>query len=44
LGDTNVVKNAAKMLKYKHITIETQRRWNSKIKAIPVIIGATGTI
>ena len=26
------------------ITIEIQRMWNVKTKAIPVIIGATGTI
>jgi adenylosuccinate lyase len=28
----------------KKLTIEIQRMWNVKRKAIPVIIGATGTI
>jgi hypothetical protein len=31
-------------LKYKNLTIETQRIRNVKIRVIPVIIGATGTI
>jgi hypothetical protein len=31
-------------LKYKDLTIETQRVWNVKTRLIPVIIGATGTI
>ena len=35
---------AEKILKYKDITTEIQRMWNVKTKAIPVIIGATGTI
>jgi hypothetical protein len=35
---------AEKILKYKDLTIETQRMWNVKTKAIPIIIGATGTI
>jgi len=43
-GDRNVIKKAAKILKYKDLTIETQRMWNVKTKVIPVIIGATGTI
>ena len=44
-GDRNVIKKEAEMiLKYKDLTIETQRMWNVKTKAIPVIIGATGTI
>jgi hypothetical protein len=45
LGDRNVIKKEIdKILKYKDITIEIQRMWNVKIKVIPVIIGATGTI
>ena len=44
-GDGNVIKKEAeKILKYKDLTIETQRMWNVKTKVIPVIIGATGTI
>ena len=44
-GDTDVIKKEAeKILKYKDLTIETQRTCNVKTKVIPVIIGATGTI
>jgi hypothetical protein len=44
-GDRNVTKKEAnKILKYKDLTVEIQRTWNVKIKVIPVIIGATGTI
>ena len=39
-----VKKVAENILKYKDLTIEIQRMWNVKTKAIPVIIGATGTI
>ena len=39
-----IKKEAKKMLKYKDLTIQTQRMWNVKTKVIPVIIGATGTI
>jgi len=43
-GDRNVIKKEAEeILKYKNLTIEIQRMWNLKTKAIPVIIGATGT-
>ena len=44
-NNNNVIeKEAEKILKYKDLTIEIQRMWNVKTKAIPVIIGATGTI
>jgi len=44
-GDRNVIKKETeKILKDKELTIEIQRMWNVKTKAIPVIIGATGTI
>jgi len=44
-GDRNVIKKEAeKVLRYKDLTIEIQRMWKVKTKAIPVIIGATGTI
>jgi hypothetical protein len=44
-GDRNVIKKEAeKVLKYKHLTIEIQRMCNVEPKVIPVIIGATGTI
>ena len=33
-----------KILKYKDLTIETQRMWNVKTTVIPVTNGATGTI
>jgi hypothetical protein len=44
-GDRNVIqKEAEKILKYKDLTIQIQRMWNVKLRVIPVIIGATGTI
>ena len=44
-GDRNVIKKEVeKILKYKNLTIEIQRIWNVKTKAIPVITGTTGTI
>ena len=44
-GDKNVIKKEAeKILKYKELTIETQRMWKVKTRLLPVIIGATGTI
>ena len=36
-----IIKEAEKIL---NLTTEIQRKWNVKTKAIPVIIGATGTI
>ena len=39
-----IKKDTEKILKYKSITVEIERMWNVKTKAIPVIIGATGTI
>jgi hypothetical protein len=43
-GERNVIQKEAEILKYKDLTIEIQRMCNVKIRAIPVIIGATGTI
>jgi hypothetical protein len=44
-GDRNVIKKEAeKILKYKDLTTEIQRMWIVKTKAIPLIIGETGTI
>jgi hypothetical protein len=44
-GDRNVIqKEAEKIFKYKNLTLELQLMWNVKTRAIPVIIGATGTI
>jgi len=44
-GVRNVIKKGAgNILKYKDLTIETQRMWNVKTNVIPVTIGATGTI
>jgi hypothetical protein len=38
-GDRNVIKKEAeKILKYKDLTTETQRKWNVKTKVMPVII------
>ena len=45
LGDRNVIKKEdQKTLKYKDLTLEIQRMWKVNTRAIPVIIGATGTI
>jgi len=44
-GDINVIKKEVdEILKYKDLTIEIQLMWNVKIKVIPVIIEASGTI
>jgi hypothetical protein len=44
-GDRNMIKKEAeKILKYEDLTIEIQRVWNVKTRAIPIIVGATGTI
>jgi hypothetical protein len=44
-GDRNgIQKEVEKILKYKDLTIETQRMWNVKTKVIPLITGATGAI
>jgi hypothetical protein len=44
-GDRNVIqKEAEKILKYKDLKIEIQRVWNVKIRVMPVIIVAIGTI
>ena len=43
-GGRNVIKKEAeKILKYKDLILEIQRMWNVKVKAIPVVIEATGT-
>jgi hypothetical protein len=39
-----IKKEAEKILKYKDLIIEIQCMWKVKIRVIPVIIGATGTI
>ena len=44
-GDRNVIKTEAeKILKYKNLIIEVQRKWNVKEKVIPIARGATGII
>ena len=42
--DRNVIKKAKKILKYKDLITEIQRMWIMKVKAIPAITGASGTI
>jgi hypothetical protein len=44
-ADRKVIKKEAdKILKYKDLVTEIQCMWNVKVKVIPAIIGATGTI
>jgi hypothetical protein len=44
-GNRNVIQKETKeILKYKHLTIETQHMWNVKTNVIPLITGVTGTI
>jgi hypothetical protein len=44
-GNENVIKKEAdKILKHVHLTIEIQRMWNVITYMMPVITGATGTI
>jgi hypothetical protein len=44
-SDSNVIqKESEKKLKYKNVSIETQRMWNMKCFVIPVIIEATGIV
>jgi hypothetical protein len=37
-------KETENILKHKDLTTEIQLLWNMKVKVIPVITGATGTI
>jgi hypothetical protein len=37
-------KEVEKILRYKGLIMEIQRKWNVKAKVTPLIIGATGTI
>jgi len=44
-GDRNVTnKKTENILKHKDLMIEVPLMWNMKVKVIPVITGATGTI
>jgi len=43
--DSNVnTKETAKLTTYKNLKIEVDRMWKVRIKIVPVIIGALGTI
>ena len=39
-----IKKEAGKILRYKHLTIEIHHMWNVKTNVAPVIIWATGTV
>ena len=39
-----ITREAEKILRYKDLTIEIKRMWNVKVKVIPVITGAAGTV
>ena len=44
-GDRNVTnKETENILRHKDLTIEIQLMWNMKVKVIPVITWANGTI
>ena len=44
-GSRNVIKKEAeKILKYTDLITEIQRMWNVKVRVIPAVAGATGTI
>jgi len=44
VDNDNNNKKSREILKYKDLTVEIQRMWNVKTKAIPVKRGTTGTI
>ena len=39
-----IQKEAEKYNKYKDVQIEIQRMWNIRIKIIPIVVGALGTV
>jgi hypothetical protein len=42
--DRNTVRKVENKLKYKEISVETERMWNMKRFVIPVNTGATGIV